>query len=38
MDRIAAEARQQWVDLGAEDGALDFATEQTEVELVAAPA
>ena len=33
MDRIAAEARQQWVDLGADAETLDFATEQTEVEL-----
>ena len=35
MDRIAAEAQQQWVDLGAESSTLAFATEQTEVELPA---
>ena len=38
LDRIAAEARQQWVDLGAADGTLAFATEQTELDLQATPA
>ncbi len=38
MDRIAAEAQQQWVDLGADAQTLAFATERTEIELTPAVA
>jgi phosphoribosyl 1,2-cyclic phosphodiesterase len=33
LDRLAAEARQGWIDLGGDPQHLDFATEQTEIEL-----
>jgi phosphoribosyl 1,2-cyclic phosphodiesterase len=38
LDRLAAEARGQWVDLGGDPQHLEFATEQTEVVLERAAA
>ncbi len=38
LDRLAASARGEWIDLGGDAQQLEFATEQTELELVAAPA
>ncbi|MEA2124709.1 MAG: hypothetical protein QOI80_1491, partial [Solirubrobacteraceae bacterium] len=37
LDRLAAAAQQDWVDLGGDPANLAFATEQTEIELAAAP-
>jgi ribonuclease BN (tRNA processing enzyme) len=38
LDRLAAAARENWVDLGGDPQHLQFATEQSEVELVASVA
>ena len=38
LDRLAAEARDTWIDLGGAPDALDFASEHTEFSLEPAPA